>query len=239
MKKFRDQTRRYLAIHRADWSDHHDRIIGDYLSDDGKPAMFATFAAQQGAVRIEWNLPGIDSPPGAVCFFVKMEAGPYLRPDQFEASFYHGSYVTGTSDVIRHWTRVGRHFEEQALMSGTRLVELKHLMEVNLLKLRLHLVGRQSSLDEAVLLKPSLVPPPPVSDEDDEDRIELLERNDLTGRHINCRARPPPAGRLGSNKNGKATAAEVSSRSLDRYGARRAPCRARENLAGQIMSGRT
>lgn len=183
MKKFRDQTRRYLTIHRSDWLEEHDRIIQDYLSDDGKVAMFVTGIPEDldGAcrqVKIQWNLPPVltdDQNSWSCSFFIKMEAGPYVRPDQFDTSFFHGSYLPGSSDLVRHWTKVGRHFEQQALMSGTPLKELKHLMEVSLLKLRLHLVSRRA-LDEAVLLKPSLVPPPPPSDEDDEDRIELLER---------------------------------------------------------------
>lgn len=50
-------------------------------------------------------------------------------------------------------------------------------MEVKLLKIRLDLIGNKNNLDEAFLLKPTLVPPPPSSEEDDEDRIELLESN--------------------------------------------------------------
>lgn len=126
MKKFRDQCRRYLGCHRIDWTEEHDRSVIDYLDDALKVGLFVS-NAQQLQLKIEWNLTpdainashdeGED--PRGFCFFFKMEEGPFLRPDQFEVSFYHGCYLPGVSDLSRHWTKMARHFEQQTLMINT------------------------------------------------------------------------------------------------------------------------
>lgn len=47
-------------------------------------------------------------------------------------------------------------------------------MQVNLMKLRYHLIESRC-LNEALLLKPTLVVQPPSAGEEDEDQIEQLE----------------------------------------------------------------
>jgi len=189
------------------WTEELDRTVIDYLEDPEKAILFCIFhegdhQQQDGQLTIQWSLNNEDDEDllssADVCFFLKMDDGPFLRPDQFEASFYHESYLADSSDLGRHWNKIALNFEKQTLMIGTpyrgfdgymitesykafnklRLhIELKHLMEVKLLKLRLTLIEKKNNLDEAFLLKPTLVPPPPSSEEDDEDRIELLESN--------------------------------------------------------------